>query len=98
MTYFHLTKLTSIAATGLPSLYARQPLYPFIYYDLDYIAPALWVRYTGGGVGIALAWVVHIGIQTFVGLALPHAPALYVHRYAHDAPVRTDCPSHNHRI
>ena len=64
---FHLTKLTSIAATGLPSLYARQPLYPFIYYDLDYIAPALWVRYTGGTVGIALAWVVHIGIQTFVG-------------------------------
>ena len=64
---FHLTKLTSIAATGLPSLYARQPLYPFIYYDLDYIAPALWVRYTGGAVGIALAWVVHIGIQTFVG-------------------------------
>ena len=64
---FNLTKLTSIAATGLPSLYARQPLYPFIYYDLDYIAPALWVRYTGGTVGIALAWVVHIGIQTFVG-------------------------------
>ena len=63
--YFHLTKLTSIAATGLPSVYARQPLYPFTYYDLDYIAPALWVRYTGGAVGIALVWVVHIGIQTF---------------------------------
>ena len=63
--YFHLTKLTSIAATGLPSVYARQPLYPFTYYDLDYIAPALWVRYTEGAVGIALAWVVHIGIQTF---------------------------------
>ncbi len=62
---FHLTKLTSIATTGLPSRYARQPLYPFTYYDLDYIAPALWVRYTEGAVGIAQAWVVHIGIQTF---------------------------------
>ena len=63
--YFQLTKLTSIAATGLPAVYARQPLYPFIYYDLDYIAPALWVRYTEGAVGIAFAWVVHIGIHTF---------------------------------
>ena len=63
---FHLSKLTSIAATGLPSLHARQPLYPFIYYDLDYIAPALWVRYTSGAVGIPLAWVVHTCVQTFV--------------------------------
>ncbi len=63
--HFQLTKLTSIATTGLPSLYARQPLYPFTYYDLDFIAPALWVRYTEGAVGIAQAWVVHIGIQTF---------------------------------
>ncbi len=63
---FHLVKLTSIAATGLPSLQARQPLYPFIYYDLDYIAPALWVRYTSGAVGISIAWVIHIGVQTFV--------------------------------
>ena len=63
--YFQLTKLTSIAASGLPAVYARQPLYPFIYYDLDYIAPALWVRYTEGAVGIAFAWVVHIGIHTF---------------------------------
>ena len=62
---FHLPKLTSIAATGLPSLYARQPLYPFTYYDLGYIAPALWVRYADGAVGIALAWVVHIGVLTF---------------------------------
>ena len=64
--HYQLTKLTSIAATGLPSLYARQPLYPFTYYDLDFIAPALWVRYTGGAIGVAQAWVVHIGIQTFV--------------------------------
>lgn len=63
--HFHLSKLTSIAATGLPSLYARQPLYAFSYYDLDYIAPGLWVRYSGDTVGIAQAWVVHIGIQTF---------------------------------
>ena len=63
---FHLTKLTSIAATGLPSLYARQPLYPFVYYDLDYIAPALWVRYSSGAAGISMAWVVHIGLQTLV--------------------------------
>ena len=63
---FHLIKLTSIAATGLPSLHARQPLYPFVYYDLDYIAPALWVRYTSGAVGIAMAWVVHIGVHTLV--------------------------------
>ena len=62
--FFHLTKLTSIAATGFPSLYARQPLYPFTYYDLDYIVPALWVRYSDGAVGIAQAWVVHIGVQT----------------------------------
>ena len=62
----HLSKLTSIAATGLPSLYARQPFYAFAYYDLDYIAPGLWVRYTEGTIGIALAWVIHIGIQTFV--------------------------------
>ena len=63
---YHLAKLTSIAATGLPALQARQPLYPFIYYDLDFIAPALWVRYTSGTVGTPLAWVVHIGVQTFV--------------------------------
>ena len=50
----------------MPSLHARQPLYPFVYYDLDYIAPALWVRYTSGTVGIALAWVVHTGIQSLV--------------------------------
>lgn len=30
--HFHFTKLTSIAATGLPSLYARQPLFAFSYY------------------------------------------------------------------
>ena len=64
--HFHLSKLTSIAATGLPSLYARQPLYAFTYYDLDYIVPAFWVRYSSGAIGIAQAWVVHIGIQTFV--------------------------------
>ena len=76
--YFHLTKLTSIAATGLPAVYARQPLYPFIYYDLDYIAPALWVRYTGGGVGIALAWMVHLGIQTYaVSLFLTRLVYMY---------------------
>ncbi len=63
---FHLTKLTAIAATGLPSLHARQPLYPFVYYDLDYISPALWVRYSSGAVGIPLAWVVHTGIQSLV--------------------------------
>ena len=63
---FHLTKLTAIAATGLPSLHARQPLYPFVYYDLDYIAPAFWARYTSGTVGIALAWVVHTGVQSLV--------------------------------
>lgn len=63
--HFHLSKLTSIAATGLPSLYARQPLYAFSYYDLDYIVPGLWVRYSGGAVGIAQAWVIHIGIQSF---------------------------------
>ena len=62
---FSLTKLTSIAATGLPSLYARQPLYPFSYYDLDYVAPALWVRYSGGAIGTAQAWTIHISIQTF---------------------------------
>ena len=33
--HFHLSKLTSIAAKGLPSFYARQPLYAFTYYDLD---------------------------------------------------------------
>lgn len=63
--HFHLNKLTSIAATGLPSLYARQPLYAFSYYDLDYIVPGLWVRYSGGAVEIAQAWVIHIGIQSF---------------------------------
>ncbi len=63
---FQLVKLTSIATTGLPSLHARQPLYSFLYYDLDYISPALWVRYTSGAVGIAQAWIVHIGVQTFV--------------------------------
>ena len=63
---FHMAKLSSIAATGLPSLYSRQPLYQFIYFDLDYILPALWTRYTDGAMGMALAWVVHIGIQTFV--------------------------------
>ena len=78
--YFHLPKLVSIAATGLPSLYARQPLYPFIYYDLDYIAPALWVRYTEGVVGIAQAWVVHIGIQT---LAISFFFTRLIYMYAH---------------
>ena len=63
---WHLTKLTSIATTGLPSLHARQPLFPVAYYDLDYIAPALWVRYTSGAVGVTLAWVVHIGVHTLV--------------------------------
>ena len=63
---FHLVKLTSIAATGLPSLLSRQPLYPLTYYDLDYIVPALWARYTSGTVGITMAWVVHIGVQTLV--------------------------------
>ena len=64
--HFHLSKLTSIAATGIPSLYARQPLFAFSYYDLDYVIPALLVRFSGGTVGIATAWVVHIGIQTLV--------------------------------
>ncbi len=63
---YHLTKVTSIATTGLPSLYARQPLYPFAYYDLDYISPALWFRYSRGTVGIGMAWVIHIGVQAFV--------------------------------
>ena len=62
----HFAKVTSIAATGLPALYARQPLYPFTYYDLDYIAPALLVRFTGGTVGVELAWLVHASVQTFV--------------------------------
>ena len=64
--HFHLTKLTSIAATGLPAFYARQPLFAFSYYDLDYVIPALLVRFSGGAVGIATAWVVHIGVQTLV--------------------------------
>ena len=76
--YYHLAKLTSIAATGLPSLYARQPLYPFTYYDLDFIAPALWVRYTAGAVGIALVWLVHTGIQTFA-VSLFLSRLLYMH-------------------
>ena len=82
--HFHLSKLTSIAATGLPSLYARQPLYAFTYYDLDYIVPAFWVRYSGGAIGIAQAWVVHIGLQTFViTLFLTRLLYAYVHtRYA----------------
>ena len=63
--FFHLTKLSSIATTGLPSFYARQPLLPFTYYDLDYIAPSLWIRYTDGAIGVAQAWVIHVGIQTF---------------------------------
>ncbi len=78
--HFHLSKLTSIAATGLPSLYARQPLYAFTYYDLDYIVPAFWVRYSEGAIGIAQAWVVHIGIQTFViALFLTRLIYAYVH-------------------
>lgn len=63
--FFHLAKVTSIATSGLPSLYARQPLYPFVFYDLDYILPGLWVRFTGGAVGVLWAWVVHTGVQTF---------------------------------
>ncbi len=82
--HFHMSKLTSIAATGLPSLYARQPLYAFAYYDLDYIVPAFWVRYSGAAIGIAQAWIVHIGIQTFVvTLFLTRLLYAYVHtRYA----------------
>ena len=75
--HFHLSKLTSIAATGLPSSYARQPLYAFSYYDHDYIVPGLWVRYSGGTVGIAQAWVIHIGIQTFV-IAIFLSRLLYI--------------------
>ena len=60
-----MAKVSSFAATGLPALYARQPLYAFEYYDLDYIAPGLWVRYSSGAIGIALAWAVHVGVQTF---------------------------------
>ena len=63
--HYNMAKVSSFAATGLPSLYARQPLYAFEYYDLDYIAPGLWVRYSSGAIGIALAWTVHVGVQTF---------------------------------
>lgn len=77
--HFHFTKLTSIAATGLPSLYARQPLFVFSYYDLDYIVPGLLVRYSGGAVGIAQAWVIHIGIQTFaISLFLSRLLYIYI--------------------
>lgn len=64
--FAHFAKVTSIAATGLPSLYSRQPLYPFTYYDLDYIVPALVVRFSEGSVGVVVAWLVHASVQTFV--------------------------------
>ncbi len=64
--FAHFAKVTSIAATGLPSLYSRQPLYPFTYYDLDYIVPALVVRFSEGSVGVVFAWLVHATVQTYV--------------------------------
>lgn len=61
----HLARVTSIATTGLPSFLSRQPLYSFVFYDLDFVAPALLARYTGGEIGISLAWVIHAGVHAF---------------------------------
>ncbi len=52
---------------------------PSVTTDLDYIVPGLLVRYSGGAVGIAQAWVIHIGIQTFaISLFLSRLLYIYI--------------------